>query len=70
MKLIIRLILRYNLFATSELQNIRIRILQIFDLIFLMNLQQTIWGKYKIKIYKRLCDSRAIGPTFDQAKKS
>jgi len=31
-----------------NLQNIRI--LQIFVLIFLMNLQQTIWGKYQIKI--------------------
>ena len=29
-----------------NLQNIRIRILLIFVLIFSMNLQQTIWGKY------------------------
>ena len=29
-----------------NLQNIQIRTLQIFVLIFLMNLQQTVWGKY------------------------
>ena len=52
----------------QNLQNIQI--LQIFILISLMNLQQTIWGKYQVKIQERLCDSEVIGPTFDQAKKS
>ena len=53
-----------------NLQNIRIQILQIFVLIFLMNLHWTIWGKYYIKIQERLCDTGAIVPTFEQAKKS
>ena len=52
----------------QNLQNIQI--LQIFIFIFLMNLQQTICGKYQVKIQERLCDSEVIGATFDQAKKS
>ena len=35
-----------DLFATLQPPNIRIRILQIFVLIFFMNLQHTISGKY------------------------
>ena len=33
-----------------------------------MMLQQTIWGKYYIRIQERFCDSRVIDTTFDQAK--
>ena len=34
-----------------------------------MILQQTIWGKYYIRIQERFCDSRVIDTTFDQTKK-
>ena len=51
-----------------SLQKFEFQLSKFFVLIFLMILQQTIWGIYYIRKKERFCDSKVIDTTFDQAK--